>query len=43
MMIAPFLDQFEHRVRWRREPVTLTLAVLLGLGVAAGVGTGTAA
>ena len=40
---SSFLDKFEHRVRWRREPVTLTLAVLLGLGVAAGVGTGTAA
>uniref|UniRef100_A0A8D2B6A5 Envelope protein n=1 Tax=Sciurus vulgaris TaxID=55149 RepID=A0A8D2B6A5_SCIVU len=29
--------------RQKREPVSLTLAVLLGLGVAAGVGTGTAA
>ncbi|AAC31806.1 envelope glycoprotein [Mus dunni endogenous virus] len=41
---SSFLDKFEHRVRWKREPITLTLAVLLGLGVAAaGVGTGTAA
>lgn len=40
---SSFLDKFDHRVRWRREPITLTLAVLLGLGVAAGVGTGTAA
>ncbi|CAD7679926.1 unnamed protein product [Nyctereutes procyonoides] len=29
--------------RFRREPVSLTLAVMLGLGVAAGVGTGAAA
>lgn len=43
-----FLDyhddsSFDHQVRWKREPITLTFAVLLGLGVAAGVGTGTAA
>lgn len=29
--------------RFRREPITITLAVLLGAGVAAGVGTGAAA
>lgn len=29
--------------RPKREPVSLTLAVMLGVGVAAGVGTGTAA
>ena len=32
-----------HPSRFRREPISLTLAVILGLGVAAGVGTGTAA
>lgn len=40
---SSFVDEFDHRVRWKREPITLTLAVLLGLGIAAGVGTGTAA
>lgn len=29
--------------RFRREPVSLTLAVLLGLGIAAGIGTGSTA
>ena len=38
-----FIDEFDHRTRYRREPVTLTLAVLLGLGVAAGIGTGATA
>lgn len=37
-------DWYErHPTRFRREPMSLTLAVTLGLGVAAGVGTGTAA
>lgn len=40
-------DQFEKRTRYRREPVSLTLALLLGGltmgGIAAGVGTGTTA
>lgn len=36
-------DIYDGRIRHKREPVTLTLAVLLGLGVAAGVGTGTTA
>lgn len=41
-------DTLEHEAelrpgRLRREPISLTLAVILGLGVAAGVGTGTAA
>lgn len=37
-------DEFDkHRRRFRREPISLTLAVILGLRVAAGVGTGTAA
>lgn len=40
---SSFIDEFDHRTRYKREPVTLTLAVLLGLGVAAGVGTGVAA
>ena len=37
--------QFEQKthIRPKREPVSLTLAVMLGIGVAAGVGTGTAA
>ncbi|XP_008837633.1 MLV-related proviral Env polyprotein-like [Nannospalax galili] len=35
---------FTQRPHWaKREPVSLTLALLLGAGVAAGVGTGTAA
>lgn len=39
-----FEDLFDRRVtRYRREPISLTLAVLLGLGVTAGVGTGAAA
>ncbi|CAK7312535.1 Envelope glycoprotein [Vulpes lagopus] len=33
----------EHPTRFPREPVSLTLAVMLGLGVATGVGTGRAA
>ena len=40
---SSFVDEFDHQVRWKREPITLTLAVLLGLGIVAGVGTGTAA
>ncbi|CAK7301168.1 Envelope glycoprotein [Vulpes lagopus] len=32
-----------HPTRFQREPVSLTLAVMLGLGVATGVGTGAAA
>lgn len=40
---ASFVDAFDHKTRWKREPVSITLAVLLGLGVAAGVGTRTAA
>lgn len=32
-----------HRTRYRREPVSITLAVLLGIGVTAGIGTGTTA
>ncbi|XP_038179390.1 MLV-related proviral Env polyprotein-like [Arvicola amphibius] len=40
-------EQFEERPRIRREPVSLTLALMLGGltvgGIAAGVGTGTAA
>ena len=37
-------DEFDKcPTRFRREPISLTLAVILGLGVAAGVGTGTAA
>ncbi|XP_066228779.1 syncytin-2 [Saccopteryx leptura] len=38
-----FEEAVEGRTRYRREPVTLTLAVLLGAGVLAGVGTGAAA
>lgn len=38
-----FLDEFDHRTRHKREPVTLTLAVILGLGMAAGIGTGSTA
>nr|XP_036866747.1 endogenous retrovirus group FC1 Env polyprotein [Manis javanica] len=38
-----FVTEFEPRHRYKREPVSLTLAVLLGIGVAAGVGTGAAA
>jgi hypothetical protein len=38
------LDEYDYRYnRPKREPISLTLAVMLGLGVAAGVGTGTAA
>lgn len=31
-----------HLTRYRREPISLTLAVMLGLGMATGAGTGTA-
>nr|XP_045016608.1 TIMELESS-interacting protein isoform X1 [Jaculus jaculus]XP_045016609.1 TIMELESS-interacting protein isoform X1 [Jaculus jaculus]XP_045016611.1 TIMELESS-interacting protein isoform X1 [Jaculus jaculus] len=38
------IDEYDYRpTRLKREPVSLTLAVLLGLRVTAGVGTGTAA
>lgn len=38
------IDEYDyHPTRSKREPVTLTLAVILGLGIAAGVGTGTTA
>nr|AAT06256.1 envelope glycoprotein [Sus scrofa] len=38
------LDEYDYgNHRQKREPISLTLAVMLGLGVAAGVGTGTAA
>lgn len=40
---SSFIDEFDHRGRWKREPITLTFAVLMGLGIAAGVGTGAAA
>ncbi|EGV93674.1 Envelope glycoprotein [Cricetulus griseus] len=32
-----------HQTRYQREPVSITLAVLLGIGVTAGIGTGTSA
>lgn len=38
-----FLSLYEPTPRIKREPISLTVAVLLGLGVAAGVGTGSAA
>lgn len=39
-----FVDEFVGRLtRYWKEPVTLTLAVILGIGVTAGVGTGTTA
>ena len=38
-----FVTEFKPRHRYKREPVSLTLAVLLGIGVAAGVGTEAAA
>ncbi|KAG3267976.1 hypothetical protein H1C71_035547, partial [Ictidomys tridecemlineatus] len=39
-----FKDQIGgHTTRFRWEPVSLTLAILLGMGIAAGVGTGTTA
>ena len=38
------LDTLEHRHRQKREPVAMTLALLLGLGgTVVGIGTGTAA
>lgn len=41
---SSFEDEFgKHPSCYRREPISLTLAVILGLGVAAGVGTGTTA
>ncbi|ERE73455.1 envelope glycoprotein [Cricetulus griseus] len=37
-------DEFDkHPTRFQREPISLTLAVILSLGVAAGIGTGTVA
>ncbi|KAG3269300.1 hypothetical protein H1C71_022171, partial [Ictidomys tridecemlineatus] len=38
-----FEGHFMGRTRFSREPVSITLAVLLGAGVLAGVGTGAAA
>ena len=38
-----FLDEFDLRTRYKRETVTLTLAVIMGIGIAAGVRTGAAA
>lgn len=38
-----FEGHFLGRARFKREPVIITLAVLLGAGILAGVGTGTAA
>lgn len=38
-----FIDEWQGEHRWKREPVSLTLAVMLGLGVAAGVGIGVTA
>lgn len=38
-----FEEHFAGRTRFPREPVSVTLAVLLGAGVLAGVGTGAAA
>ena len=38
-----FVAELEPKLRYKREPVSLTLAVLLGVVVAAGVGTGAAA
>lgn len=40
---SSFVDEFDHRVHHKREPITMTLAIFLGLGVPAGVGTGTTA
>lgn len=38
------LNFYEGKDRYRREPLTLTLAILLGIGgIAAGIGTGTSA
>lgn len=37
------LSLYDHSPRTKREPISLTVAALLGLGIAAGVGTGTAA
>lgn len=39
-----FLPSFDDNSRHKREPVTMTLALLLGIGgIAAGIGTGTSA
>lgn len=41
---SSFEAEFDIRPRRQKwEPVSITLAVLMGIGVAAGVGTGTAA
>lgn len=38
------LNEYEfHPSRYRREPVSLTLAIMLSLGIMTGIGTGTAA
>ena len=40
---ADFEEAIAKRNRYKREPVSLTLAVLLGAGLVPGIGTGTAA
>lgn len=38
-----FENMIKHNTRYRREPGSITLAVLMGFGVATGIGTGTVA